>query len=80
MREYLYAGAQVMTGDWLNYPQLAELGIETTRFADFPEIPALLLKVLANPISQEEKERRRAELGARYSWNAVRGAWLDSYS
>ncbi len=78
LQEYLYGGARVIRGEWLVYPQLEELGIETASFADYPEIPALLLQALANPLTPEQQERR-AQLGARYSWEAARGAWLATY-
>lgn len=80
MREYLYAGAQVITGDWLHYPQLLESRIQTTRFADYDELPSLLVSVLMSPIPHQERERRRMELGSRYSWEAVRRDWLATYT
>ncbi|MEA5013060.1 MAG: glycosyltransferase family 4 protein [Candidatus Limiplasma sp.] len=78
LQEYLYGGARVVKGEWLVYPQLEELEIETASFADYPEIPALVLDALSKPLTPEEEERR-AELKTRYSWDAARGAWLATY-
>lgn len=78
LQEYLYAGARVLRGDWLSYPQLDELGIETIPFSDYPEIPALLERALAAPMAEDEMARRM-ELRARYSWDAVREGWLRLY-
>lgn len=78
LREYLYAGARVIAGDWLPYPQLEALGIELTRFADYPEIPALLVKLLGEALPPEEKERRD-QIQSLYSWEAVRADWLATY-
>ena len=42
MQEYLYAGACVLKGAWLGYPQLEDMGIELESFRDFAAVPALV--------------------------------------
>lgn len=44
MQEYLYAGACVLKGAWLGYPQLEDMGIELESFRDFADIPALVAR------------------------------------
>ena len=78
LQEYLYAGAQVLVGDWLYYPQIEELGITTVRFSAFEELPELLEKTLQGQMPPEEREKRE-QLGKRYSWEAVREGWLRLY-
>lgn len=78
LQEYLYAGARVLRAKWLRYPQLTELGISTTEFADLSEVPGLLKQVLAAELSADELAKR-AMLKEKYSWNAVREGWLKLY-
>ncbi len=78
LQEYLYAGAQVLRASWLRYPQLEELGIETTEFTDFAEVPALLTQALEHRLTDGEKAAR-ALLGKRYAWDSVREGWLKLY-
>ena len=78
LQEYLYAGAQVLRAKWLRYPQLEELGIETTEFDDLAQVPELLKKALGQELSAEEKAKR-AMLKHKYSWSTVRDGWLALY-
>ncbi len=78
LQEYLFAGAQVLRGAWLPYPQLDALGIETFPFSDCAEIPDLLTKALAQPLSSEQWAGRQ-QLKALYSWPAVSDGWLKLY-
>ena len=78
LQEYLYAGARVLCADWLRYPQLEELGIETASFHDLSEVPALLQQELPNGLTDAEKTKR-AQLKVKYSWNAVSEGWLKLY-
>lgn len=78
LQEYLYAGAQVLRADWLRYPQLEELGIETASFSELAQVPALLSDMLGRTLSEAELERR-AMLKQKYSWDTVREGWLALY-
>lgn len=78
LQEYLYAGARVLKGNWLSYPQITALGIETTDFSAFAELPSLALDALANPVEGEELQRRE-QLKKSYSWEAVSEGWLALY-
>jgi len=78
LQEYLYAGAQVLRASWLRYPQLEELGIETTEFTDIAQVPALLEQALRHTLTGQEKAAR-AKLGERYAWKNVREGWRKLY-
>ncbi|MEG0124854.1 MAG: hypothetical protein RR816_02105 [Clostridia bacterium] len=78
MQEYLYAGACVLKGAWLHYPQLAEMGIEVETFEDFSELPALLEGARAGTLTGLNAAQQ-ALFPARYSWDAVRASWLGLY-
>ena len=78
LQEYLYAGAHVLCGSWLHYPQLDEMGITLIRFQAIAEVPALLRDTLQNPVSAAE-QARRAPLRDRYSWNALLEGWRALY-
>lgn len=78
LQEYLYAGAQVLRAQWLRYPQLEELNIQTTPFSRLEEVPGLLTAALGWALSPQEKANR-AMLREKYSWNNVSGGWLKLY-
>ena len=78
LQEYLYAGAQVLRANWLRYPQLEELGIETTPFSALSEVPALLQEALCRELTPAEKQNR-AMLKEKYSWKSVSAGWLKLY-
>ncbi len=78
MQEYLYAGACVIKGAWLHYPQLEEMDIALPSFEAFDEVPALLMRAMDGDITGLAPEKR-AEFPRRYSWPAVKETWLDLY-
>ena len=79
MQEYLYAGACVIKGSWLVYPQLDDMGIPPlAEFSDFAEIPALLTMAMDGRITGLTDDER-ALFPKLYSWNAVRESWLKLY-
>ena len=78
MQEYLFAGARVVRGGWLRYPQLTELGIETSEFAGFDEAAREMVQAARTPLSPDQRARRD-ELPRRYSWAAVSEGWLKLY-
>ncbi len=78
MQEYLYAGATVLKGDWLRYPQLEEMGIALRSFASFDEIPALVEQAMDGNIQPVPPDMRTL-FPKLYSWDAVRESWLRLY-
>ena len=78
MQEYLYAGACVIKGSWLDYPQLTAMGISPAEFSDFGQIPALLMQVMDGHLTGLP-DKQRALFPQLYSWDAVRESWLKLY-
>ena len=78
MQEYLYAGACVLKGAWLGYPQLEEMGIALESFRDFGDLPALVARAMDGGLSGLSQEQR-ALFPRLYSWEAVRESWLALY-
>jgi len=88
LQEYLYAGARVLTGAWLNYPQLRELGIEVRYCADFEEMAGALGEMVGADEKGEElpmglshpvPSGRRAEARSAQPGSGVSGI-RDRYS
>lgn len=79
MQEYLYAGACVIKGKWLVYPQLSDMGIPPlAEFGDFAELPALVSLAMDGRLTGLSDEQR-ALFPKLYSWDAVRESWLKLY-
>lgn len=78
MQEYLYAGACVLKGRWLVYPQLEELGIALPSFSDQAELTALLSLCLEDAL-HGLSPHQRDQFPRLYSWDAVRESWLSLY-
>ncbi len=78
MQEYLYAGACVLKGAWLGYPQLDDMRISLPEFSAFREIPSLLAQALAGDLKGLDASKR-ALFPKLYSWDAVRESWLSLY-
>jgi len=78
MQEYLYAGACVLKGAWLNYPQLGDMNITLNEFSQFDEIPALVEKAMDGEI-HGLTDKERALFPKLYSWDAVRESWLKMF-
>ena len=79
MQEYLYAGACVIKGEWLKYPQLADMGIpDLAEFKDFAKIPGLITLAMDGKLTGLT-EAQRALFPKLYSWDAVRESWLGLY-
>ena len=79
MQEYLYAGACVVKGSWLVYPQLDDMGIPPlAEFTDFAEVPGLISLCMDGKL-QGLTEDQRALFPKLYSWDAVRDSWLELY-
>ena len=78
MQEYLYAGACVLQGEWLDYPQLRDMNIHLNTFSRFEELPALIEKAMNGDICGLTDEQR-ALFPKLYSWEAVRDSWLAMF-
>ena len=79
MQEYLYAGACVIKGSWLQYPQLDDMGLPPlAEFTDFAEVPGLLTRAMDGRLTGLTPDQR-ALFPKLYSWDAVRESWLELY-
>ena len=79
LQEYLYAGAKVLCGDWLEYPQLDAMGFPVIRFHSISAFPALLQTALQTPVPPAEMQLRHNALRSRYSWSVVFAKWTSLY-
>lgn len=78
LREYLYAGARVMYGSWLAYPQFAEMGMDVPTFDAFDDLPSLLEQAMDGPWPRMTEEQRAAFL-RQYSAKGQLPKWLALY-
>jgi len=81
MLEYLYAGAVVINGSWLDYPMLSALEKKCLSFDDFDSLTGLLESTMRGfhgreKMSASDKKRLRSI----NSWQSVRSAWLGLYA
>lgn len=79
MQEYLYAGACVLKGAWLGYPQLDEMNISLAEFDNFSKLPSLLARAMDGELRGLDEEQR-ALFPRLYSWEAVKESWLGLYA
>ena len=82
MLEYLYAGALVLNGKWLDYEILAKNNIFYLNFANFKELTAILKVVLGkNSLTKSyATDQNKKILYNMNSWNAVKKSWLNLYA
>lgn len=78
IREYLYAGARVMYGGWLDYRQLKDMGIDLPTFQRFEDIPALVKQAMDGSWPVLTQEQRQA-FHSLYSVEALLPKWLALY-
>lgn len=79
LQEYLYAGACVLKGAWLGYPQLDGMGIALARFQDFSQLPELIERAMDGELRGLDAQKR-ALFPKLYSWEAVRDSWMSLYA
>ena len=81
MLEYLYAGALVLNGKWLDYEALAKNHIFYLTFTNFEELTTILKTVLGenSPSEVYATDQNKKILYAMNSWNAVKKSWLNLY-
>ncbi|CAM3877012.1 glycosyltransferase [Castellaniella denitrificans] len=81
MLEYLYAGAVVINGSWLDYPMLSALENKCLSFDDFDGLTGLLESVMKGSHGREKMSASDKEtLRAINSWQSVRSTWLGLYA
>ena len=79
MLDYLYAGACVMAGSWLDYPPLDAWGIQLHRFETFEQLPAMIEQAVDGKLTGLTPEQR-AIFPAEGSWESLLPKWLQMYN
>lgn len=80
MQETIYAGAEVITGDWLPYEILDKNGVRLEKVSSFDEIGEKLVQLLQKgKMPPEEIEHRRKVIHKLSSWESVTKDWLKLY-
>lgn len=80
MLEHLYAGNVVITGDWLPYGALDELGLTTIKVSEVSEVGRKLLYVLENLKEwQAKNETARENIYEFASWDRNIDSWARLY-
>ncbi|MFC6439353.1 glycosyltransferase [Bowmanella sp. JS7-9] len=78
MQEHLYAGNQVITGDWLDYQVLTDEGIELTQIPSVAELPDALLAALKQDMpSPSQVAAQRAAIERLSAPLPVTLAWVN---
>jgi len=80
MRESLYAGEIVITGDWLPYGTLDEKGVFMLKVSSVEEVGEKLVYALNNLDSLKEKCKKNPEIiWELSSWEKNIQSWIDMY-
>lgn len=78
MLESLEAGAIVIKGDWLVYPELEAGGAYLLSIPSMDALPELIQDIVENPISYQEKTKPNRGVVLMQSWDTVRGGWMKA--
>ena len=80
MLEHLYAGSVVITGDWLPYKVLDEMGIHVVKVGHASEVGEALAHTIKNLDELRRKnEVSRLKIYEFASWAHVIGLWISLY-
>ena len=79
IREYIYAGTDLINPVWIRYDEFDRLGIEYCRYDDFDMLEECLKKLIDGEI-RIDSERNSEIIYRNYSWDTVRNEWMDIYS
>lgn len=77
MQEYIYAGALVINGEWLNYKELEANNIRCLTFSSFDEIQTILLNMIDK--KAEKNDDFVKKLDNISSWKAAKQTWRGLY-
>ena len=78
VRECIYAEAILINPTWITYTEFDEMGVSYVKYTSFDEIPGCLRSVLTGKTVIEMEHNKRL-MATRFSWEAVRPAWLDMF-
>jgi hypothetical protein len=81
MLESLYSGSVVITGAWLKYQDLDDIGVYMHTVDDFKELPLLVGESIDDPIGQKRLFADNPKLiGDKYNRADLIDRWLELYS
>ena len=79
--EYLYAGSILVKPIWLDYSELKEKGVEYYEYAQFDELPQLLIQIISQGVCKTNKGLKiKKVLRNLSSWDRLTPKWLSLYS
>ena len=78
MVENMEAGAIVIKGDWLVYPELAGRGAYLLSIPSMEALPELIRDIVENPESYWKKTKQNRGVVLMQSWDAVRDGWMKA--
>lgn len=76
IKEYMYAGTELINAKWLEYKEMNEWGLKTTVFENFDDIPLLIKNYNRN---NSDVESNRSIIKDKFSWDACRAEWEKVY-
>ncbi|MCR5590956.1 MAG: hypothetical protein K6F73_05430 [Lachnospiraceae bacterium] len=79
MEESLYAKKEVITGEWLPYKDLYDLGLTMRKAPSADAVGKVLNELLASPMDKEALELNSKIIGSRYRWKDTVYDWVACY-
>ena len=79
MLETLYAGNMVITGSWLPYDDLYDMGIKMVKVDSASMTGDALAEVVCNPVSREKTDGNRSIISQYSSWTSNLKDWIELY-
>ncbi|MDD3966445.1 MAG: glycosyltransferase [Candidatus Neomarinimicrobiota bacterium] len=81
LQEFLYAGAVVLNGKWLKYPDLLAGGVKYVEFDDIDDIPEKLEMILSDlDTIKNTMKPNREKIHRLSSWEIVSQRWMELYN
>lgn len=76
IKEYMYAGTELVNAKWLEYKEMEEWGLKTTVFESFEEIPTIIENYNGKNC---DVENNRKIIKDKFSWDACMVEWEKVY-
>ena len=78
--EYLYAGTLLISGAWLDYPELDDNQISYVKFSEMNELPQIITKAVSTGLIEKSKiAENRDRLWLMNSWSVLIPKWKRLY-
>ena len=79
MLETLYAGNSVLTGSWLPYNEIEELGLTLFKVENIDDCGRALNDILSNSLTEKEAAKNKYVVDIYSSWESNLKTWMDIY-